>query len=74
MTDVLHVQVEGVGRPMRRLEDGQCFLSEVRAHGVAVIEREEEAQVREVGFEHREASKIVRAVPGTMLSQALSRL
>ena len=62
VTDVLHMQVEGVWRPMRRLEDGQRFLSKVRADGVAVIEREEETQVREVGFEHREASKIVRAV------------
>ena len=62
VADVLHVQVEGVRRPVRRLEDGQGLLSKVRAHGVAVIEREQEAQVREVRFEQREAPKVVRAV------------
>src|SRR5688500_14146725 len=50
VTDVLHVKVEGVRRAMRRLEDGQGFLSKVRTHGVAVIERKQETQVREVGF------------------------
>ena len=49
---------------MRRLEDGQRLLPKVRAHGVAVIEREQEAQVREVRFEQREAPKVVRAVAG----------
>ena len=32
-------------------EHGEGFLSKVRAHGVAVIEREEEAQIRQVRFE-----------------------
>ena len=63
VADVLHVQIESVGRPVRRLEHRQRLLSKVRADGVAVIEREQEAQVRQVRFEQREASKIVRAVP-----------
>ena len=64
VADVLHVQVEGVRRPVRRLEDRQRFLPEVRADGIAVIEREQEAQVGDVRFEQREASQVVRAVAG----------
>ena len=56
------MQVEGVRRLVRRLEDRQRFLSKVRADGVAVIEREQEAQVREVRLEQREPPKVVRAV------------
>src|SRR5688572_8657629 len=56
------MKVEGVRCPMRRFEDGQGFLSKVWAHGVAVIERKQETQIREIGFEDREAPKIVRAV------------
>ncbi len=63
MADVLHVQIERVGRPVRRLEYRQRLLSQVRAHGIAMVEREQEAQVSEVRFEQRQTSKIVCAVP-----------
>ena len=61
VTDVLHMQVEGVRVRCGRLEDGQRLLVQVRTDGVAVIEREQETQVREVGFEG-ETAKVVRAV------------
>src|SRR5262245_18220017 len=45
VADVLHVEVERVRRSMRRLEYCQRFLAQVGAHGVAVVEREQEAEI-----------------------------
>ena len=64
VTDVLHVQVEGVRRPVRRLEHGQRLPPQMGAHRLAVIEREQEAQIGEIRFEQREPPEIVRAVAG----------
>ena len=64
MADVLHVQVEGVRRLVRRLEDGERLPSQMGTHRVAVIEREQEAQIGDVRLEQRQPPEVVRAVAG----------
>ena len=61
--DVLDVQVERVRRLVRRLEDGQRLALEVGAHAFALIEREQEAQIRGIRFQQRQPPQVVRAVP-----------
>src|SRR5713226_8441022 len=60
MTHVLHVQVERVRRVVRRLEDGQRFLMEMRADPFALIEGEQKTEIREVGLQQREPAQVVR--------------
>ena len=62
MSHILHVKVEGVRCSMGCLEDGQRFPPEMRTDRIAVIEREQEAQVREIRFEECESSEIMCAV------------
>ena len=62
VADVLNVEVERVRRPVGRLEHRERLPSQVRAHRVAVIQREQEAQIRDVGFEQREPAEVVSAV------------
>ena len=62
VADVLDVQVEGVRRVVRRLEDGERLASQMGAHRVAVIQREQEAQVGEIRLEQRQPPEVVRAV------------
>ena len=62
--DVLDVEVEGVRRVMRRLEDGQGFAPEVRADALAAVQREQEAEVRGVRLEQRQAAQVLGAVAG----------
>ena len=62
--DVLDVQVEGVRRVMRGLEDRQGVTAEMRADPFAAVQREQEAEVRGVGLEQRQAAQVVGAVAG----------
>ena len=61
--DVLDMQVEGVWCVVRRLEDRERFLAQVRTDPFALVAREQEAHVRKVRFEQRDPSQVVRAVP-----------
>ena len=56
------MQVEGVGRSVWRLEYGQCLSTQMGAHRLAVIEREQEAQIGEIRFEDGEPAEIVSTV------------
>ena len=47
-----------------RLEDGQRSRREDGADRLAVIEREQEAQIGDVRFEQREPAEVVGAVAG----------
>jgi hypothetical protein len=59
---ILHVQVERVRRVVRRLEDGQRFLMEMRADSFALIEGEQKTEIGEVGLQQREPAQVVRVV------------
>ena len=58
------VQVEGVRRVVRRLEDRERLPAQMRADRLARVEREQEAQVGDVRLEQREPAQVVRAVAG----------
>ena len=60
--DVLHVQVEGVRRPVRRLERRQRLPAQMGTHRLAVIEREQKTQIGEIRLEQRQPPEVVRAV------------
>ena len=64
VADVVDVQVEGVRDVVGRLEDGQRRLVQVRTDPFAGIRREQEAEIRQIGFQQRQATHVVRAVAG----------
>ena len=63
MTDILDVQVERVRGMVRRLEDRQRILPQVRADPLARVEGECETEIGKVRFEQCEPPHVVRAVP-----------
>lgn len=62
VTDVLHVQVEGVGRLVRRLEHRKRLAPQMRADGGPLVPGEQETHVGQVRLEEREPTQVVRAV------------
>ena len=65
VADVVAVQIPEVRRLMIGLEDRQTLAAaEVRAGAVPGVQGEQEAQVRDVGIEEREAPQIVRRIAG----------
>ena len=64
VADVLDVQVEGIRRLVGVSNDGERLPPQMRTDRLAVVEREQEAQVRDVGLEQRQPPQVVRAVAG----------
>ena len=62
MADVLNVEVERVRRLVGSLEGGERLPSQVGTHRVAVIQREQKAQIGDIGLEQREPAEVVSAV------------
>src|SRR5262249_46145010 len=62
VADVLDVQIEGVRRVVRGLEYGEGLPTKMTAGAFAGVEREQEAQIRGVRLEDREASEIVSGI------------
>src|SRR5439155_5618943 len=62
VADVVNVQGEVVGGLVTCFEDRQRFPIEVAALRLAAIQREQEAQVRAVRLQKRQATQVVSAV------------
>src|SRR5207237_5125794 len=58
VADVLHVQIECVRGMVRRLEGGERLALEMGTNTIALIEREQKAQVRQVRFEQSDAPHV----------------
>ena len=64
LADILGVQVERIRDVMGRFKDGQRLSTQVRTDACSRIDREQEAQVGEVGLQQRQPAQIVGAVTG----------
>src|SRR5262249_49558835 len=62
--DVFDVEIERVGRMVRRLEDGERLSTKMAAGALAGIQSEQEAEIRGVRLKDGESSQIVSAVSG----------
>src|SRR6185295_17157323 len=59
VADVLNVEVERVRRPVGSLESGERLPTQVGTNRVAVIQREQETQISDIGLEQREPAEVV---------------